>query len=269
MAKQARARILARLRAEIAALEKRPFLVEGARLVRRDGRPVPFGAPAGLVHEIFADALRDGAAALGFALGQALGLITPERRAVLYLALSAEGQETGLPYGPGLAGFGLNPEALVVVRTAEFKALLWAMEEALGCPAVAAVVADIARGHKSLDFTASRRLSLRAAAGGASLLLLRYGREREASAAQLRWRVEPAASAAAEFDHHALGRPRFALTLEKGVIAEGRAGDAFLLEWAENGFTPCETDRADAAGFGPALPGPPSAELGDRLPRAG
>jgi protein ImuA len=267
---QSRAWTLQRLRAEIAAIEKRPMLAEGARLVRQDGRALAFTAPAGLVHEVFSDDIRDAGTALGFALGAARGLVTSRRPAILFLQLVAEGQETGLPFGPGLTHFGLRPETLVVVRTGHLTELLWAMEEALGCPAVAAVVADLAKAHKGLDFTVSRRLSLRAAASGASALLVRYGRAREASAAHLRWRVVPASSGPPRFDARAPGLARFHLTLEKGRIAEGRAGDGWLLDWTEHGFTPIADSGAEPGARGaPAAHGAQFAGLGHRLPQTG
>ncbi|UXN74465.1 hypothetical protein N8D56_04785 [Devosia sp. A8/3-2] len=89
--------------------------------------------------------------------------------------MSKQSREMGLPYGPGLVSFGFDPASLILVRPANMVELLWAAEEALACKAVAAVIADIADQPKILDFTASRRLSLRAASSGTSFLLLRYG----------------------------------------------------------------------------------------------
>src|SRR5690606_31502757 len=111
----------------------------------------------------------------------------------------------------------------------------WAAEEALGCRAVAAVVADVAGQPKNLNFTASRRLSLRAAAAGTSIIVLRYGRWREASAAQLRWRIAGAGSGPTPFDARAPGETRWRSTLEKGVVAGTRQTE-WLLGWTEHGF---------------------------------
>ena len=44
---------------------------------------------------------------------------------------------------PGSTSFGLDPDAVVLIRTDTIVELLWAMEEAIACRAVAAVVADI------------------------------------------------------------------------------------------------------------------------------
>jgi protein ImuA len=264
LAKQER---LAALRASIANIERRPVLAEPVSAP--DHGPGQFIVPApGLVQEVFADERRNTAALLGFALGQARSLLTPVRRAVIYLQMLAEAQEMGLPYGPGLATFGFDPDALVLIRPANMVELLWAVEEALACGAVAAVIADIAGHPKVLDFTASRRLSLRADAGGTSLFLLRYGAWREASAAQLRWHLVPALSATTQFDARAPGETRWRARLERGVIGD-RQNQEWLLEWTENGFHIIDSNAAGTAqpADRPPLSDTVPAELADRLPQ--
>lgn len=261
------------LRARIAALEKRPPLGEGAALARQEeGKARGFLAiPPRLVHEVFADETRDGGAALGFALAEARGLLTPERPAIFVMQLGQEAQEAGVPYGTGLRQFGLDPEAVVLARAETITELLWAIEEAVACRAVAAVVADIAGHHKALDFTVSRRLSLRAQAAGGSVFLVRYGREREASAARLRWRVVPASSAPPPFDARAPGPPRFAVTLEKGRLRGLPAEARLIIEWTEHGFALVDDGKSDgvAAGGSAPLSGADAPALGDRLSQAG
>src|ERR1043166_2273065 len=97
------------------------------------GQPVRFGLAAldeglpegGLapgLHELAAAPGGNGAA-LGFAAALA-GLAARQRSgAALWVA--------GGLYGPGLAAFGLPPGRLLLVRTGEAKAVLWAMEEGL------------------------------------------------------------------------------------------------------------------------------------------
>ena len=266
LAKQER---LATLRASIANIEKRPVLEEPVGLAgpMLDGFVLP---AAGLVQEVFGDERRNSGALLGFALGQARTLLTPVRRAVVYLQLLAEAQEMGVPYGPGLATFGFDPDALVLIRPANMVELLWAAEEALACGAVAAVIADIAGQPKVLDFTASRRLSLRASAGGTTIFMLRYGAWREASAAQLRWHLYPVLSAETRFDASAPGETRWGARLEKGAVTD-RQNQQWLLEWTKNGFQVID-DRGRSTAKPverPALPGAVSADLAYRLPETG
>jgi protein ImuA len=200
--------------------------------------------------------------------------VTPARPAVFFLQPAHAGQEGGLPYAPGLAGFGLSPARLVLGRLAHVQELLWAIEEAVACRAVAAVIAELPEEAKALDFTASRRLSLRAAAGGASVLLLRYGENRAASAARLRWHVAPAPSAAPPFDALAPGRPRWRAVLERSGLPQSalRGGEEILLDWTENGFIPVRSSASGAGTSGvrpPPAPGSPPSLLGDRLVQAG
>jgi protein ImuA len=96
-------------------------------------------------------------------------------------------------YGPGLAAHGLDPARLVIVAAPRDAEILWAIEEGLRMPGLAAVVGEIGR----LPMVAGRRLQLAAERSGITALLLRRWRnggeaaaERERpSAALTRWRV--------------------------------------------------------------------------------
>jgi protein ImuA len=255
---------LAALRDTIADIERKPALAEARAIVADKTKEFPVLA-GGLLQEMFTDDRRNAGALLGFALGQAKTLLTSQRLAIIYLQLADESQKLGLPYGPGLLSFGLDPDALIVVRVANMAELLWASEEAIACRAVAAVVADIGSHSKLLDFTASRRLSLRAATTGGSIFMLRYGVAREASAAHLRWRLMPTHSAGQRYDTHAPGPPRWRAQLERGTIMQQAE---WLLGWTENGFAtfPARRGHADRVAGQPSLPRAVPAALGHRLP---
>ncbi|HQZ12816.1 MAG TPA: hypothetical protein PK286_07995 [Devosia sp.] len=258
-----------RLRAQIAALEKRPALAEDAVFSGKADDLLP--VPAGMLHEVFTDEHRNSGAALGFALGAARPLLKPERPAILVMQLSADGREMGVPYGPGLKSFGIDPGAVILTRAETVTEFLWAIEEAVATTAVAAVIADIASHQHDIDFTVSRRLVLRAAATGTSVFLTRYGTGREASAAKYRWKVLPTPSGSPPFDARAPGPPRFAVTLEKGRIAGFSADWSLLMDWTADGFALVEHSREDSQPAHRAAPlsGADSAALGDRLPLAG
>ncbi len=271
----ARTKVIADLRASIQKIEHRPVPAAPAA-----GGAMAAGLPQaspGTLNEIFADTPRDAGAALGFCLMQARGLISAERQAVIFLQMRAEAQETGLPYGAGLLEYGFDPEALALVRVDTITEMLWAMEEATGCRNVAAVIGDFAAHHKALDFTASRRLVLRAESVGVAPFLMRYGSGREASAAALRWHVMPIPSAETPFDARAPGLPRYRVTLEKGARHLGvraRQRDAlgqdfWDVQWSENGLVADSARGRDGAGSGgrTALSGARPAGLGDRLPQ--
>ena len=152
------------------------------------------GLPRAALHEILA---AEPGAAAGFAaviLGRAGGT-------VLWIAREPEA------WPPGLARYGLSPADLVLVRAPRPADGLWAMEEALRCPAVVAALLDA----PDLDLTAARRLQLAAESGGALGLLLRPDTETPGpSAALTRWRVnaQPGASSP-----HNLGDPNWTLDL--------------------------------------------------------
>ncbi len=261
------------LRARIAGLENRPVLAEASSLESATPDQL-LAAPPGLLHEIYTPERRNAGASLGFALGQAKSLLSAARPALIILQLGKEAQDMGVPYGAGLVHFGIDPQSVVLGRLETIPELLWALEEAVCCRAVAAVIADLAGSPKALDFTASRRLSLRTAAAGTSVFFLRYGREREASAAQLRWRLTPVLSTETMFDARAPAGPRFSASLEKGRIGAARAaagaGLHLILDWTRDGFVVVDDSR-ELRGFGPAgtpSHGPEPAALGDRLSQA-
>jgi len=96
-------------------------------------------------------------------------------------------------YGPGLMAHGFDPARLVLVSAPRDDAILWAMEEGLRTPGLAAVVGEIGR----LPMVAGRRLQLAAERSGVTALVLRRWRNGEEAAAErerpsaalTRWRV--------------------------------------------------------------------------------
>jgi protein ImuA len=114
-------------------------------------------------------------------------------------------------------------ERLVILRVARQREALWAMEEALKCRAVSAVVAEI----EESDLTATRRLALAAGEGGGLGLILRNTLSPGTpSTAATRWEV---ASAPSERDGFGgLGPMNFALSLVKN--RRGRTGQ-WRLSW--------------------------------------
>lgn len=270
---QERQQVIQRLRTRIEGLENRPL--PGGRQVQPSWHIIGASgagfaaAPGGLLHEVWSDEVRHGGAALGFALGHAGALLGAKRPVILFLQLVREARQTGLPYGPGLGHFGLDPEALIIGRVGNVSELLWAAEEAAGCKAVAAIIVDIVHQEKCLDFTASRRLAMRAGGDGSSIFLLRYGKEREASAAHLRWHIAPVLSMPAVFDARAPGPSRWQVHLEKGqgAMGSGPGRSRWILNWTENGFAleRSKGKRAGKATAGPALSGALSTALGHGL----
>jgi protein ImuA len=154
------------------------------------------GLRGGALHEIAPGGAGDGAAACGFALALAARLraMAPAgRSAIIWIVEDFAAIEGGAPYGPGLALHGVDPAGLILVHTASAKDSLWAMEEALKCRTVAAVIGEIWGLEKIYDLTAARRLALAAQSGGAAALMLAAGMaggaDRLASCAHTRFEV--------------------------------------------------------------------------------
>lgn len=143
------------------------------------------GLPLGVVHEILCPDAADGAAT-GFALRLLANLLAaaPEKPG---LWVGGGRNDFFAPlFAPGLRAAGFDPGRLIFAEAADAAISLAAIEDGLRCPGLAAVAGEIG----TVDFAASRRLQLAAAASGVTLLLLRPERHAaEASAAVSRWRI--------------------------------------------------------------------------------
>ena len=202
MSRGDRAEGMARLRRAVAEIEAEagPAGERAARrlpLSRTLDRALGGGLADDALHEIAPAAPADGAAAMGFALAIAARFLSQRPAAGLLVGEAFAAREAGALYGPGLAAHGLNLGRLVFVAAPDAAAALWAMEEALKCGGLAAVVAEIwnLRGY---SLAASRRLSMAARKGRAPALLVlssAFGQAgRLSSAAETRFEVAAAPS---------------------------------------------------------------------------
>ncbi len=107
--------------------------------------------------------------------------------------------DTGLPYAPGVK------QPIIHVRANRVPDALAAMEMGLGCSALAAVVGEVWGDTNKLDFTASKRLAMRAEAAGVPCWLMRRGGERVLSAARERWAVTSQGSTTPQWNKTAPG----------------------------------------------------------------
>lgn len=144
------------------------------------------------------------AGAIGFALAQ-----LPAGRPVLWVQDRMSRLETGLPYAPGLARFGLAPGQILSICAAKPADVLWAMEEGLKCAALGAVIGELWGDPKALDFTATRRLAMRAERNGIAVFLVRFAAAAGISAARRRWHIASAPSIPDANDLRAPGTPRW------------------------------------------------------------
>lgn len=238
--------VLSELKARIAALDALATLPRQARALPLGLAAIDAALPwggllGGALHEV-SGPVDDGAAA-GFC-GVLLARLA-QAAPVLWIAANRE------LHGPGLAALGLDPGRLILIEAPRPRDRLWAFEEALRSPGLAAALGEIA----ALDLTASRRLQLAAEASGVTGLILRQGAAapRGASAARTRWHVAALPSRTAI----GVGAPRWRVELAQ---CRGGGTGSWDIEWRKGGWhdvtqlrasTAPDVDLAAAPGHGP------------------
>jgi protein ImuA len=150
------------------------------------------GLALGTMHEVFADAGRQSAAATGFVIG--LAGRAAARRPLIWVRQDFTEIESGALSMSGLAELGLDPRLLVTVRAADVDSALRTASDALACEAIGIVVLEVWGEARQLDLVASRKLTLAAQASGVTSLLLRIAAEPQPSTAETRWIVRAAHS---------------------------------------------------------------------------
>jgi protein ImuA len=220
--------IITHLKMEILHLEGHRSPVPGSSLDFGPGfmeEAFPSGSfPLGSVHEMISEGAETAASTAGFISGILAGLIK-NGGAAIWIASS----RTIFP--PALKAFGMNPDQIIFVDLLKEKDLLWAMEEALKCEGIAAVVGEF----PELSFTVSRRFQLAVEQSRVTGFVLRNNpRNLNTNACFSRWKINPLLSFS-EDDLPGLGFPRWNVELQK--IRNGKPG-IWQLEWAGGGFQP-------------------------------
>jgi protein ImuA len=127
------------------------------------------------------------------------------RGSVLWVQDAVSLHLTGRPYRPGLPASLRRHVIHVAAESCEDA--LFALEEGVRCRDLACVIGEIAGNPRSLDFTASRRLSLASERHGVPLFLVRHDAARDLSSARMRWQVRSAASSPPRWNVAAPGVP--------------------------------------------------------------
>jgi len=174
-------------------------LVSPAHLLK--GRNAPARADHATLSEVFADSAAD-AGVTGFVMAQ-LHHANDSDKPVLWIQDRLSRREAGRPY---LRGLGLRISILYVAVSKPVDAL-WAIEEGLGCSGLSAVVGEIWGDPQSLDFTATKRIALRAEARDTPTWIMRRAATPNLSAARMRWRVSSLPSALEPDDQRSPGAP--------------------------------------------------------------
>jgi protein ImuA len=167
--------------------------------------------PIGALHEFLSFTQEDSAATYGFVMAVA-GKIAQTDGVILWISTSR------LVFPPALLVFGIKADNIVFLDLEKDRDCLWAMEEALKCEGLSAIVCET----KQVDFTASRRFQLAVEQSGVTGFLLRHQvRQPSAIAALTRWKISPLQS---ELPNGipGLGAPRWKVELQK--VRNGRPG---------------------------------------------
>jgi protein ImuA len=185
------------------------------------------GLALGAIHEVFAEAGRQSAAATGFVAG--LAGRGAARGPLVWIRQDFTEIESGAVSMSGLAELGLDPRLFVTVRAADVDSALRTAADALACDAVGVVVLEVWGEARQLDLVASRKLTLAAQASGVTGLLLRMAAEPQPSTAETRWIVRAAHSPpAAQAPCSAWGTP-----LLDAELVRNRHGPVgrWIMEW--------------------------------------
>ncbi|MEP7279552.1 MAG: Error-prone repair protein ImuA [Bacteroidota bacterium] len=183
----------------------------------------PMGVfPVAAVHEFLSTCAEQVAATCGFVSGLLAGLMQGDKTCV-WISMSRT------LYPPALKAFGIEPDRIIFIDLTKQKDLLWAMEEALKCEGLAAVVGEI----QEISFTASRRLQLAVEKSRVTGFILRQqGRNMVGSAFVSRWKIHSLPSEAVD-GLPGIGLPRWNIELLK--IRNGKPG-SWVMEWSASGF---------------------------------
>ena len=175
--------------------------------------------PTGAVHE-FLCAFREHAAATTGFVSVLAGNLMQRGGACIWISVA----RTLFP--PSLKAFGIEPDRVIFIDLQRIKDALWALEEALKCPGIAAVIAEI----PEISFTQSRRLQLVVEQSKVTGFILRTSaRAASTTACVTRWKITSLPSEL-EDGMPGVGYPRWHVELLK--VRNGRPG-AWKMEWAE------------------------------------
>lgn len=239
MRKTGRETVLADLRAALRRVERAPGIAhpleEQGFCLLPEGTPGQLAPPPlslGALHEVRAAEQRDRPAAAAFLLALLARGFATSARPILWCEERGAALDFGTLYGPGLAGFGLDPATLIIVRTKTTDDLLWAMEEGVRAGALSAVVGVFgAHGGKTRDgglgLAASRRLQLAAEKTGTTAFFLRQPSDENASVARTRWIIAGRPSGEDPVSS-LIGQPRWQITLDK---CRGGLPGTWHMEW--------------------------------------
>lgn len=182
--------------------------------------------PKGAIHEMLCPSPEQAAATGGFISGLLASLMR-QGGACLWIGT------TRRLFPPALAAFDVEPDRMIFIDLQREKDVLWAMEEALKCEGLAAVVAEL----REISFAQSRRLQLAVENSKVTGFLLRNDpRKLGTTTCVARWQITPLPSEL-EDELPGVGFPRWQVELLR--VRNGNPG-SWQVEWGDGRFSPVE-----------------------------
>ncbi len=189
--------------------------------------------PTGAVHEFISNDPESAAATTGFMAGL-LGKLMGEYGICLWIGTRP------IVFAAALKAFGVEPHRVIFIDLAKEKDVIWAVEEALKCESLAAVVGEL---HE-LTFTESRRLQLAVEQSRVTGFVHRVNpRAVNTLACVSRWQITPIASQLEE-GMPGVGHPCWRVQLQK--IRNGEPGE-WEMQWVAGRFEYLPKEAADPA----------------------
>ena len=174
------------------------------------------------MHEFISAGAEDSTATGGF-IAAVLGKLMKNGGASLWISSSRA------LFPPTLKFFDIDPEKIIFIDLQREKDVMWAMEEALKCDSLAAVVGEI----RELNFTTSRRFQLAVEQSRVTGFILRHNpRNLNTTACVTRWKITHLPTILAD-EIPGVGSPRWNVELLK--VRNGKPG-LWQIEWIGKRF---------------------------------
>lgn len=183
-----------------------------------------YSFPTGAVHEFITETKESSASTSAFIAGLLTSINGNTHSRISPMLWIAPSRKL---FPAALKSFGIEPDHLIFVDIQKEKDIMWAMDEALKCDALSAVVAEMSE----LGFTESRRLQLAVEKSRVTGFVLRTNPKKISTTACVsRWKITPTQSESID-GMPGVGYPQWKVELLR--IRNGKPG-TWELRW-ENG----------------------------------
>ncbi len=184
--------------------------------------------PTGTIHEMMCPTPEQAAATGGFMSGL-LASLMQQGGVCLWVSTSRK------LFPASLMAFNVEPDKVIFIDLNKEKDVLWAIEEALKCDGLAAVVGEI----REISFAQSRRLQLAVENSKVTGFLLRNDPKKLGTTTCVaRWQITPLPSEL-EDELPGIGFPRWRVDLLR--VRNGNPG-SWKVEWIDVRFIPIEEE---------------------------